>query len=444
MPLLPPSGMCTHNSWNHLLSEAKRRLGPLRWHALLLFVIWRLGDLASMAYKFVLMRWLPPLDFGVIEPVFAVVALLSVPVTIIYQTSVKSISRLAESGRHAESLCLSRHLVLFATAGSLFSVAAVFLLEPYILERLHVTGSGYVWLIMGSVVLSWWAPLALALVQGHRAFLVTWVDHVLRPVLLLALSVVFVRYMHWGPEGAIFASVCAGGFSVVVVLSLLRSGWRGAGRFYADEWALMRGMLLPMAFFILGTRLLDNFDRLLIRNFFLEDSGGYGVVVTLGQIPRWCLGPLLFVIFPLVSAEHAGGRDTTRYYHESVRIGLLVIVGSAIFFYFAASPIIRALNPSYLVYARYVWIYAVAAGALSLLQIVASAEMARHCYGSLWYLVMPTIAMCIGMYVFRRSLDVHSIVAFITITRLTCLLGMVLHTRLRDRRDTCESSGIPV
>ena len=91
--------------------------------------------------------------------------------------------------------------------------------------------------------------------------------------------------------------------SYAVLFLLLAKMFRGKRSSYRDEFKLMLAMLVPMSCYMVSYTVLWHFDRLFVRNFMLEDSGGYGAIITLGQIPMWLMGAVSFVLFPLASAE---------------------------------------------------------------------------------------------------------------------------------------------
>jgi len=175
-----------------VLEKIRTRLGPLRWHALLLSCIWRVGDLANLVCRAVLGRKLDLPEFGGIEPVLSTLAFFSIPIVAIYRIGAKSISRLLESQRHEQCTALVVDLAKISAVGSVISVAVLFILREYILERLHLKGDVYVYVFACMFVLAWWSPLASSVIQGSRRFALTSISTIGSPLLVLALTLVFV------------------------------------------------------------------------------------------------------------------------------------------------------------------------------------------------------------------------------------------------------------
>ena len=200
------------------------------------------------------------------------------------------------------------------------------------------------------------------------------------------------------------------------------------------ELRMMKASLLPMAIYLCGVTLLFHFDRLFVRNFMLAESAGYGAVTTLGSIPWWFISAVVFVIFPLASAEHAEGKDIRRFYVQALAIGAGITVLCGLAFFLLSASLFSAWNPAFAPYARYVWVYGVATGLHGCIQIIASVEIAQHRYRFLWLLVMPTLAMCVILYSRRTTLSVAEVITVMISARAVILVGMVALGLISRRR----------
>jgi len=188
----------------------------------------------------------------------------------------------------------------------------------------------------------------------------------------------------------------------------------------------MREMYLPMAAYVLATTALARFDVLFVRHYLLDESAGYGAVVTLGQIPLWMVSPVIFVIFPLASAEHAAGRAVLRSYRQALllgsAVGLLCTAGLAL----VAEPLFHYWNEAaFAGYGHYVWVYAVMMLLHCLIQIVASVEMARHRYRFLFILVPCALLMFRILYPRGSSATLSEVLGVMIGVRVLALLGML-------------------
>lgn len=407
------------------LHKIKARLGPLGWGGALVFFSSRLGDIATLLYKFILGRRLSTDEFGAFDPIFSFLAILAIPVTIIFQTGMKSLSRLDAMGEASHIRFLIGWLARIAIAGSLLSLALVFIFRNLLLSRLHLEAGWILVLIAGLSILAWWEPLYCTILQGVRHYRLLILNTIINPTILIGVGVILIIGLGLGLRGALLARIISGLLSGAIVFYGLRRFWIGDRQTLENsEWALMRNQILPMALFTISITLLFHFDRLLVRNFLTAESGGYAVIVTLGSIPAYLIGSVVFVLFPLAAAEHSRGQAIRTLLRQALLaggvIGLTAVVGLALF-----SPwIVHLWNAVYLPYAGYVWLYAAAISLQGLIQIAATVEMARNRYSFLIPLVPLTLLMCLILYLGRTRWTLSEILWILILTRALIFGGM--------------------
>lgn len=419
----------------NIILKLKSKLGPLGWGALIVFVISRCGDIANLISRLFLGRVLKTVDFGAIEPVISTLAILAIPTVAIFQVGVKSISRLKEAGDDAKRRALIADLSKVAIVGSVVSVLSVFAVGSFILERLHLDSPIYIPIIAALFVLAWWSPLSQAVIQGGRHYKLMSFPSVFSPFFMLILMLVFVGLFGWGLPGAMLARIIAASSTVLLVFFLLHSVISGEREPYREELKVIKSAIIPMFFFLSSFTILLHFDRLFVRNFLLSDSGGYGAVIALGMIPSYFVAPLVFVMFPLASAEHAAGRDLKRFFVQSVGAGLLVTVLCSFGFWLFGEQIVSLWNKNFLPYASYIWIYALSSGVLATIRIVAMVEMARHRYGFIWVMLISSVVMVSIVYCHRGTISLISLILTVLITRMIILFGFVVAGMLMGARE---------
>lgn len=403
----------------------------MRFHGLALFIIWRFGDVSNVLYKFVLGRYLPPSDFGAVDPIYAAITILAIPVTVMYQLGAKSISRLLATQREAACRALVRDLTLIALVGSIISVGLVVVAAGPILERLHLDGRVYVAILAAMAVLAWWSPLVRGLIQGSGRFWITAIPSVGTPVFMLMLTLIFFIALGWGLPGALSVRVGSGVLTTVLVLVVMRKMYAGKTAPYPDERGVIVRALIPMIAYVGSMTLLMHFDTLLVRNFMYSDSGGYGAVMTMGRIPVWLVSPIVFVVFPLAAAEHAGGGDLRRFRREAVIIGGAVTALCVVAFSLSSEWLMGLWNADFEPYAGYVPTYALVMGVDAVIQVLASVEIARHRYRFLWILAPLSILSCGVLYLARDYLLLHSLIAIMAASRVI-ILGLMVSTTGAD------------
>jgi O-antigen/teichoic acid export membrane protein len=409
-----------------LFTHLKKVLGPLGWGAILTFLACRCSDIATILCRFFLGSMLPTKDFGAIDPVLAVLAVTGLPIAVVFQIAVKSISRFEAIGKTEQTRSLIRDLATMCTIASIAVILLVFGMSEFILERLHLDSHVYIYLIAALFAASWWYAFYFSIVQGLCNYRVLLVSGITNGGLLLGLTLLLIGPLAFGLKGALLARIGASIVVTLLALAMMRKTIFGPRASYAEEFPVIRGMVIPMSIYFLSTTLLLNMDRLLVRNFLLEHSGGYGAIVTLGSIPLYLLGGLVFVMFPIASAEHVKGQDLARFYAQALGFGLAITLVCAIGFSLVAEPIMRMWNKEFEPYARYLWLYALAMGLHGTIQTVANVEMARHRYAFLWFVLVPAVAMCVFLYAGRSTATVKWVLEVLVATHAVVLALVLL------------------
>jgi O-antigen/teichoic acid export membrane protein len=417
----------------------KSRMGALGWNTLLVFIIFRCGDITNLLCKLVLGRVLPETDFGAIDPIFALLAVFSIPVIILFQAGVKSLSRLGSAGQTEQRQALARDMLRIAIIGCFFSFALVLSLRHLILTRLHLEGSHYILLIGLMVAFSWFSPMYRAIIQGTHNYRLLSIPTVTQPVTVLLLTVLLIVGFKFGLKGALCARILAEISGLILMLFILRSSFKKTAARYPEEMRHIKQVLFPMVIYVTSWTVLFHFDRLLVRNFLLNHSGGYGAITTLGSIPSFVMSSVVFVVFPMAAAEHAQGRNLKRFYHQALWIGLSITLLCTGFFALTGRPLMTLWNPAFEPYARYLWLYTLAMGIYGMIQIIASVEIARHRYRFLWIVSLPTLAMCALLYFNTEHITLARIIGTVLVTRTIILIGMWLSGRYQTQNASQES-----
>jgi len=427
-----------------VLSVLKSRLGTIGWSAFIVFLAMRLGDVANLVNKVILGRYLNVRDFGAVDPVLSVVAVLSLPVTVIFQIGMKSISRLHAVGEEDQRRALVQDLSKAAVVGAIVSVAAVYALRPYLLDRLHLEGDIYIHLLAALFVMAWASPLLSAVLQGEHRYGVLVLPSVVSGVGVLLATWGLVVVLPMGLPGAIMSRVISGLLAAFALFVVMRGSYLGPRRSYGQEWGVIRRMIVPMAAYAAGTAALVHFDRLLVRNFLLDESGGYGAVVTFGSIPQYFLGALTFVVFPVAAGEHAKGGGLDRYRRAAAVAGMAVTGGCGVFFAVFGQRLLSAWNPAFAPYGDALWVYALAMGMHGVIDLLVSIEMARHRYGFLWLFVVPAAGYCCFLYAIRASLGIMPVVWAAVGVRaivLACIWQFGMRSGSGDEPEDCAGDG---
>lgn len=400
------------------------RLGPLGKYGLIIFIATRMGDVIMMLYRLVLGKALSPADFGAIDPILKVVGILGIPIGIAAAVAVKMISRLGAGGTDPRQTAFVRDMMKVALIGAVVMFLTIVGLRDYILERLHITSATFIWLIAGLAMTELLVSFGMSIIQGGQRFKTLALLGPITPFLMLTATVGLVWWAGFGLAGAVGARIAAGVVALCVLAVLLRHYLKGPRASYRSELGVARDTAISLGVYALGLRMLQDFDCLFVRNYWQEHSGGYGALITFGQIPVWLVGSLIMVLFPMVSAEHAAGRDVRKLLKQALGFGAGMTVLCAAGFWVIAEPLFKWWNPAFVPYAKYLWLFAIAFGFHGIIAIIANYEIARQRYSTLFWLVLPAAGYCALVYSLRGMMTLELLIYSTIAVRVVVLAGM--------------------
>ncbi len=417
------------------LRNALNSLGPLGKYSLIIFIASRFSDLFMVLYKVILGRFLAPVDFGAIDPFFSVLSILALPLGVLMQAGVKSISRLGAIGEEGQRNGLIRDLGKIVLLLGATMACLILLFKDLLLSRLHLDAEIFIWVMAGIALFDWLNVWIQSALQGCQRFKLVAALAPVSPSIMALTTFVLVAWCSMGLVGAMEARVLTSVLALVAGFWFLKRILAVPRKPYAAEWRTMLGSTWSIAVFSLGTALLMNFDRLFVRNFLLADSGGYGAVITVGQIPLWFVGSITMVLFPMAAGDFAGGKSGNKLLLQSLGMGAAITLGCAGFFAVAARPLMGLWNREFVPYSGLVWAYAVAMGLQGIVLIIGNYEIARHRYRGLWWLTGPALIFCAAIYCLRGSMTIQSVILGMILVRLVIIAGMLwgVFRRASDR-----------
>jgi O-antigen/teichoic acid export membrane protein len=418
------------SAWRAVLHRA----GPLVAYGALTSVIVRVGDIAMVIWRLLLGRLLKPVDFGAIDPFLSVMGLIAMPVGILIQAAVKSLSRLL--ALHQDGACagLARNLARQILAWSAGLALLTLALSPWLMRWLHLDSPVHIVCLVVLTVLGLWQPFLGAVLQGAQRYVQMSLISAVSPFVMTLLTALLIGVLPWGLTGALLGRVGGGLFTLAWTLLATAWIWRIRPAPFAEEAAVAREMWLPVAVTTVSFAALG-LDRLYVRSFLLDDSGGFAAVLTLAQIPLWLVGPVATVLFPLASAEVARGRAVGRLLREATLIGGGITLACVAVFAVAAAPLLRWWNPPFVPYAGLVWIYALAMGLHAVISLLCSLEMARHEYVGIYGMAVPSLIFCGVLAMLRGRLGLPDVLWLAVAARAVILAwfaGLLLTRRSTD------------
>ena len=213
-------------------------------------------------------------------------------------------------------------LAWLGTLGLALLLAVVVLLwQHQILTAWKLPSTTGLWITMAVVLLTFWFPMFLGIMQGQQNFFwLGWVN-ILNAVVRLGVAATLVLFFA-GASTEMITGVCLG-----LMLAVGISVWQTRGL-----WCLkgepfnvreLLGQIMPLMFGFGAVQFLFSADTMFVKAYFTGDESGFYVSAgTLSRALLWLVLPLATVMFPKI--VHSAARS------EKTNLLGLVLLGTAI------------------------------------------------------------------------------------------------------------------
>jgi O-antigen/teichoic acid export membrane protein len=339
--------------------KLKQRLGPLWWHSMLMFLASRFGDFIGLYIgMFLVPAVLAPEKLGAVLPLLKFSAVVAVPMNIVARTAMKYINTMLVREEHGRIKSLLRDLTLLTSGISIFIILVLSIGWRFIERRLKIQDDRILWLIVISVIMACWTPLAQFMSQGLKHFNRIILARLLSPISRLIVILLVLKQLQI--VGYLSANV------IVSLVSLLLLG-DGLLRYlrrdimaesYRDLLPDMLNYAKPVATVTLMVAVQLAAGPWIIRQRLPETvSAGYYIAAMFGNIPLWVAPAMLPFLFPLVSEHHEKGVSTTKMHIQALGAVLFAGAGISLILFIFGGRILQ-LRPAwneYSEYAVYMW-----------------------------------------------------------------------------------------
>ncbi len=290
-----------------------------------------LASLCNLLYQLYMVRKLSTVDYGILNSLFSLIMIVSVPTGTLQTVITKFISNFHgrdEFGKIKFLLLSSiKHISLFAVCLCLI----LLVLSPFISGYLKIPSIGPVIIATIIIVLSLFLPISIGALQGLQSFNKMGLIMVIGGVLKVSIGILLVL-AGFGVAGAL------GGFAVAVLFTLVLSAVPLVG-FFAHHTPLQEveisevyRYMVPTALTWLCYMVLTNVDIILVKHFFSpQEAGYYSIASMVGKIVLFLPAAITVVMFPKVSNLHGQGKETRTVLKMSlIYVALLCGVSSSI------------------------------------------------------------------------------------------------------------------
>ncbi|MFZ5366178.1 MAG: oligosaccharide flippase family protein [Patescibacteria group bacterium] len=332
---------------------------PLIAGSAVLFVGTMIANFGGYLYHLLMGRMLGPANYGTLESLISLLYLLGIPMGALSLVIVKFVS--AFKGQKKLSAIKSMFLTytqiffLFGVVG----LAVFFLFISPISSFLHLKEK-FSLIIIGAIsFISIFTTINRSFLQGILYFGTLAASGIIEVFLKLFLAVLFV-WLGFGVSGAILP-ILIGGIVAYIFTVIFLKGAVWDGQKEALDYLAMVWYALPVFFSTLAFTSLYTTDIILVRHFLTaSEAGFYAALSVLGKIIFFISGPVVTVMFPLVSERQANGKQYTNLLFLSLGLVFLTCFGASLVYLLFPELMIKILfGREYLAASAYLFLFAI-------------------------------------------------------------------------------------
>ena len=385
-------------------------------------------------YHFLMGRMLGISLYGALESIISLLYILSVPTLTMTLVIVKFVSAHKGKGEHD----LVQSLYSFAASKLLLYGSIVLgilvLVSPLIQSFLHLPSLFLAFLLPISFFINLFYFLNKSILQGLSSFFKFTVLNFTEAVVKIFFAVLLV-YLGFRVEGAYGAVV----LSIVAALVISHFYIKGVIKTmlstkakYIHAKELLK-FALPTFLTSLALTSIFTTDVILARHFFPGvESGYYSALSVLGKIVYFAVSPIVLVLFPMISEQHARGESYSRLLilgtlFTFITAGLITLI----YFFAPEFMVLTLFGEKYLAIAGLLGIFGVFIALLSLAGLLANFYLSIHKTEPSYIVLSAAVLQIILIFIYHRNLT-EIIWVSIAITFLLLISLLLYYPRAKN------------
>jgi len=385
----------------------------------LVFVALAIFNALSLLYQLYMVRNLSPINYGVLNSLFSILAIVSIPTGALQTLVTKFVSAFYAVESHERISLLLRHLV---KRTSVFGLAVLLTFTvgcKLIASFLQIPSPIYVVILGVITFLSTILPLSRGGLQGLQRFGYLGLTMIVNGSLKLLLGVIFVS-VGFGVIGAMSALAVSTFVALALSTSLLVSSLPRSSGTAADSLdskspdsdSEMNFSEVYRYFFAAATvqlcfMILTNLDVVLVKHFFEPSQAGYYCVAQMvGKLIIFLPMAVTLVMLPKTSELHAQGKDTSHLLKKSLlAVAVLCGTGAAVCLIFPGLTIRLLSGEEHLSCIPLARLFAVTMTFFALVYVFLVYHLSIHHLRFIYSLVLLTAAQVLAIVLFHKSLQ---------------------------------------
>lgn len=275
----------------------------------LVFIANNTASFGNFLYNLFMGRMLTTHAFGDLGATLSILAIFAIPLSVFQLLMVKTVS-FYWGGRKIGVIKLLWHNLtprLFLLG--IFLTSITILLSGRLSAFLQLESAFPLIVVSFVFILSFSATLNRATLQGTLSFSYLSLNNIVEVILKLIVSILLV-VLNFGLVGALAGSLMGtvGGYLLTIIeLRILLRKDISDVEVKAPKWLNWK-TAFPVLLTTLAITLFFTSDIILVKHFFAPDiAGEYVALSTVGKIIYYLIGPIISVMFPLVSGRVSSG-----------------------------------------------------------------------------------------------------------------------------------------
>lgn len=299
----------------------------------LLFLASIVVNVCNLLFWLFMVRNLNPIDYGVLNALFSLFMILSLPSSTIQTVVAKFVAQLYGKNEIRQVKGFGIHFGKRVFVAGILSLGFFILFSQAMGNFLKISQASLVVLTGVIIFIALLSPLTVGILQGSQRFFAMSVNGIIGSFLKLILGAIFV-ILGFKVMGAL------AGFGLAVAIALAVSFFqipREVVMSKENSSAQFRmGSVyqygVPVFLSLLSWMILTNADVILVKHFFSPiDAGSYSVAQMVGKIILFLPSVIGVVLFPKISEAFSQGKPTLPLLKKGLSITAFLCVAASIF-----------------------------------------------------------------------------------------------------------------
>ena len=375
-----------------------------------------LFNLLNLLYHFFMIRLLPPVDYGHLNTLMALLMIFSVPASTVQTTITKFVSSYEVQRKYDQVRRMLRHLLFLVTLFAVCIFLLIILGSSFLTSFFQISSRKLILLLGILLLLNMVTQVPVGGLQGLQRFGWLTLNYITNGGTKFILGILFVL-LGWGVLGAMGAIVISyfiSTFLSLLVLKIYVSKLKGPPLQEQKEEESEASYVSEVAryFFHVGVTLLcymilTNIDLILVKHFFTPiEAGHYSIAQMVGKIVLFLPIPVLTVMFPKLTSSQGQEERRLPVLTKSLLIAALLCSVAVITGLIFPSLIIRVLSgkeyPDCIPLVRF---FCISMSFFALILILIYYHLSSHRRSFLYSLFLLTSAQIVLIGLFHETLS---------------------------------------